>query len=95
MRFNPPEWHLRERCPCCTGQGELLFIACPACSAVMLVCDEIGLVYTNVRNLSVRPNISWLGNDRCPRCDKVRLADFPPASSDQILALGIQYGEYV
>ncbi|KAB8142216.1 hypothetical protein F8S13_14585 [Chloroflexia bacterium SDU3-3] len=95
MRFNPPEWHLRERCPCCTGQGELLFIACPACGGVLLVCDEIGLVYPAASSVGAWTGLSWLEDDRCPSCDKVRLADFPPASSDQILALGIQYGEYV
>ena len=96
MQTQPPSWDLRnQRCACCDGQGELVFSTCPTCGVVVLMCAEVGTVFS-IRD---RRAGSALGNavateDLCAQCGKSRYSDFRGATADEILALGFQPGDY-
>ncbi len=96
MQIVPSEWRLSgQRCPCfCGGEGFLVFITCPSCASVVLVCDEVGTVFTNPKNLQEKSWLSWLELDRCPRCTLALLSTFEYATSDQIRACGFTNSEF-
>jgi hypothetical protein len=60
-------WYVVEpRCPCCNGQGDLCFSACPECGHVVLICAEVGTAFevdaaTIIGDLSDTAAV-------CPRC---------------------------
>jgi len=97
MRIVAPTWRLaNRRCPCaCEGEGALAFQACPACGALVLVCDELGTVFADPHAIS-RDAADTSRNDPfdvCPTCKQVTTADFRPAT-DEIRALGFGPDEY-
>jgi len=98
MQIDAPTWHLRHTpCPCvCGGEGSLAFLTCPQCSAVVLVCDEVGTTFIDPRSLQVSTALSALSlsGAQCPSCQHVPLSSFEPASSSQIQALGFTPAEY-
>jgi hypothetical protein len=97
MEIRPPTWSLRnERCPCCEGQGELCFSACPACGRLVLVCAEIGTVFADLRAASRRPHGNF--DDKscvCPGCRRVPIALFREALDEEIQAAGFTPADYV
>ena len=96
MQIDSPSWQLRkQRCTCCDGQGELVFSACPTCGFVVLICAEVGTVF-EIRD---RQCGSVLGDssvveDDCAKCGRSRYSAFRSATTDEILALGFQPGDY-
>jgi hypothetical protein len=96
MEITQPIWHLKTpRCECCSGQGALCFSTCPRCGAVVLVCDEVGTVFPNPRDLSQAVQCGFDDPScKCPGCELVALADFRHSTSEEIQRLGFQTGEY-
>ena len=96
MQVDPPTWALRGiRCECCAGQGALCFSACPDCNAVVLVCDEVGTVFSDPKNLE---SAVYGGLDdpscRCPRCAYKAVSEFRNASAVEIQGAGFPAGSY-
>jgi hypothetical protein len=95
MRVKPPnklKYHLRnQRCPClCGGEGFLVFISCPACGHVALLCDEVATVYPQPHDLNQK-TCGWLHDDACPKCPvfgKVELAQFRYSTIEDIRQIG-------
>jgi len=95
MEISPPLWELRnERCRCCDGQGELVFFTCPICSVTILICQEIGTVYAIVGKNAGKEVGDTMGSTLCFSCSGALHSDFPPSTSDQIIALGFTNEEY-
>jgi hypothetical protein len=96
MEIESPLWRLKnQRCYCCDGEGFLCFSACPHCSHVILVCDEVDTVYPNPKDLTQL----YLGDFAdpsfvCPECGEVPVYDFRDATSDEIQRLGFLAGDY-
>jgi hypothetical protein len=90
----PRDWRLRNRhCPCdvCSGEGALVFIQCPSCGHVTLVCDEVGTVFKQPTPDKLEPCGSWISEpDVCPHCSRARLSEFDYAPYEAILAVGIK-----
>ena len=96
MDIQPPIFELRrERCRCCEGQGELKFSTCPNCGLVVLICAEVGTMFEirDRRADSVQGD-AMTAEDVCVKCCMSRYSDFRSATSDEILALGFQSGDY-
>lgn len=96
MRIEQPVIALtRVRCECCRGQGALCFYSCPDCGHVALICDEVGTVFLNPRDLN---SAQYGGMDDpscvCPSGDNVRIAEFVPSTYAQVLALGFANEEF-
>ena len=50
---NSTTWCLKTpRCECCDEQGALCFSTCPNCEHIVLICDEVGTVFTNPKDLT-------------------------------------------
>jgi len=96
VQTQPPSWELRnQRCTCCDGQGELVFSTCPTCGVVVLICAEVGTVFSiHDRQAGSALGDSIAAEDVCTRCGKSRFSDFRSATADEILALGFQPGDY-
>jgi len=96
MQINLPTWSLRGiRCQCCSGQGALCFSTCPACKAVVLICDEVGTVFQDPRDLEAAV---YGGLDDptclCAQCGKSRLSSFRNSTSEEIQASGFSVEAY-
>ena len=85
-----------RRCSCwCTGQGFLLFIACPDCGQIALACDESDSVFTELKNPSGRSDSSRnesasdLPQNQCPLCHKRSYHAFRYASRADLVAANI------
>jgi hypothetical protein len=92
------EWRLNQPCPCdCGGQGSPVFLACPSCGRVILLCEEIGTVFLNPKDLTEMTEmvIDKSGDAACPKCSETSVRRFKLATSDQIQALGFQAGDYM
>ena len=98
MEIGTPEWHLKGRCPCrvCLGQGQLLFVICPKCRKILLICTEVGTIFPNPHDLNDAPHHTQFDDpcDYCPRCNNVSISDFAAAKWEQIQAEGFKSGEY-
>lgn len=85
-----PVWSLKTpRCSCCSEQGALCFATCPNCNYIVLICDEVGSVYPNPKDLS--QGIYGAFDDStflCPKCGETPLSDFRDSRSDEIQSLG-------
>ena len=96
MNIVSPTWCLKTpRCECCSEQGALCFSTCPNCGYVILVCDEVGTVFPNPKNLTEAiygaiDTPSYL----CPNCKAVSLSEFRDSTSEEIQNLGFVAGEY-
>jgi hypothetical protein len=92
----PPTWQLAgERCPCCDGNGELVFSICPQCRLAVLICAEVGNVFA-ISDRRRGQQLGWVhsASDKCTGCGRVSFADFRDATADEILALGFRPGDY-
>jgi hypothetical protein len=69
---------------------------CPACSHVLLVCDEIGNVFDNLADpLASAPLVIWRSvGQMCPQCKAVLLADFGWATQDDLINRGLGRDDY-
>ena len=96
MNLLSPSWSLiNPRCDCCSEQGALCFASCPNCNYVVLICDEVGTIFPNPKDLThavygAFDTPSYL----CPNCGKTPLANFRDSISDEIQALGFSAKEY-
>jgi hypothetical protein len=85
------------RCPCdCDGNGSLVYLSCPQCGKVVLVCDETGNVFDNLREpLASAPLVLWRSaGQRCPECKQIALARFQLATADELTRAGIPGEDY-
>ena len=96
MEFVSPTWSLRNpRCNCCSEQGALCFSTCPNCNQVVLVCDEVGTVFPNPKDLTQAiygaiDSSSYV----CPNCEKISFSEFKNSTSVEIRKLGFVVGDY-
>lgn len=93
MKLHPPSWHLNANCPCC-GQGSLEFSTCPTCGLVVLICSEIGAVFS-ISGRQCGPRIDGSVSDEktCGNCLKSTYLEFRSLTSDEIRALGFRWPE--
>lgn len=99
MRARKPTWQLRdERCACCDGQGELLFLACTTCGTIVLGCGEIGTVFEIRDSRSGGHGLELIagasGDAACFICGMGSYSSFRAATSEEIRACGFQPGDY-
>ena len=95
MNVEPPSWELKShRCAYCGGQGELIFSRCPACSTIVLICAECGTVYAIQEKRPGAEVGDTSGSTLCKSCGGPKHQDFPPATAEEIQALGFVAGEY-
>ena len=65
------------------------------CGLAVLICAEVGTVFEiRGRQPGAVLGDSVAAEDVCTKCGKCKFADFRNASSDEILALGFQPGDY-
>lgn len=92
------EWGPRGLdCPCqCGGNGFLVFYACPGCNAIVLVCDELGNVFDNLKDpKNSTPLVIWRSTGQnCSKCEVSKIADFQAATQEQLLAYGFEATEF-
>ncbi len=72
----------QPRCPCCRGEGALIFACCPDCRAMFGVCEESGAM-VDLRRFEIIPFT-------CPGCATAfaTFADIMPASEEMLRRLG-------
>jgi hypothetical protein len=72
-----------------------MFSTCPACGVVVLICTELGTVFSiRDRQPGSALGDSVAAQDVCAQCGRNRYSDFRSATADEILALGFQPGDY-
>ena len=99
MQIRNSTYFVRDkRCPCdCDGNGQLMYIACPGCGKILLVCTEIGNVFDNLSDplQSDEPLVIWrISNQVCPGCRQEKLSDFIAATEEQLQAIGLKISDY-
>jgi hypothetical protein len=68
-------------------------MACPLCAKLIIVCEEEGSVFPNVRD--PLPSLGLdASTDNCPACGQTRIADFAPASDETIQSHGFTPADY-
>ena len=96
MEIAAPIWRLKApRCVCCDGEGALCFFTCPRCAHLLLICDEVGTVFPDPKELTQAADRaiddqSYL----CPNCGEVAVSDFRHSTSEEIQVSGFLAGEY-
>jgi hypothetical protein len=88
----PPLIARNRTCPCdCSGNGELVFLSCPACGTTVFLCDEIGNVFDDIHDpLKSGPLVIYRSaRQRCPACGKALLSSFQFATSNQLYDIGL------
>jgi hypothetical protein len=96
MNIQKPKFTLNEVCPVC-GQGEaLVFLTCPDCRAVTIVCGEEGSVFPDPKDLARRPTWAcqpWESTaTQCPHCGMT--VEFTFSTGAEIQALGFTPRQY-
>lgn len=83
------------RCACCSGQGVLCFYSCPSCGHIALVCDEVGTVFLNSKDLE---SAIYGGIEdttcTCPSGDGVHVSKFTPSTHAQVLAASFRQEKF-
>jgi hypothetical protein len=95
MEITSPVWSLRvPRCPD-DKQGALCFSSCPGCGEILLICDEVGHAFQNLRDLG-GDSFGTIDDPLtlCPRCGEVPLSGFRNSASEEIQGLGFAVDEY-
>jgi hypothetical protein len=59
----------------------------------VLICGEVGTIF-EIRDQQCGSVIGDFQTDVCAKCGKSRYTDFRDTTSDEILALGFQRGDY-
>jgi len=95
MEIENPQWALKtQRCLYC-DEGELIFSRCPSCKVIILICEECGTAYEIDHQEKIGKEVGDItGATRCQRCGDAFQHEFPPASSDEIQALGFTPKDY-
>lgn len=96
MNMDPPSFSLRsQRCECCSGQGNLCFSTCPECGHVAVICDEVGTVFLDPKNLD-EAVYGGLEDPTCvcPGCRQVHTSKFRNSTASEIQALGYSMEDY-
>ena len=86
-----------RRCPCdCDENGALIYLRCPGCANIILLCDEIGNVFDNLDDpLASLPLVIWRSSGQhCPGCQTVLLTNFELATDQDLTRLGIGPDKY-
>src|SRR5690349_18917846 len=92
MEVDPPPYEpSTRRCPCCDGQGELIFGTCKHCGLVNLGCAEVGTVFANARNLDLSTSVSI--DAPCPKCGAPVGYD-RPSTPEEIRRAGFSEAEF-
>ena len=98
MEINQPEWFLNRDCPCISGcQGKLVFKTCLNCGKIILVCDEIGTIFLDPKNVSELEESMHAEAEEiavCPKCSKIKVSKFRNSTNDEIISLGFKHGDY-
>jgi len=96
MEIRKPIWELAgDRCPCCNGQGELIFSVCPNCNRVVLICAERGTAFEiSGAKRGKEIGCSYELMEKCVFCKMAKYSDFRDATSNEIQELGFLPGEY-
>lgn len=91
-----PVWSLKTpRCSCCSEQGALCFATCPNCSYVLLICDEVGTLHPNPKDLSQGSYGAFdAPSFLCPNGAETQLSDFRDSTSDKVQSLGFTPNDY-
>lgn len=89
MNIIPPIWKLRALCPVCEQGRCLVFVSCPRCSHLLLVCEEEGSVFGDPRTLEPQSFPPC-----CPACGQMNADNFPPASDVAIRENGFTVVDY-
>ena len=92
MQVVSPVWSLRRQCPVCEQGRCLVFVACPGCNRLAIVCAEDGAVFPNPRDLSQTP--STLGSGACSQCGRPDMHTFPAAHDALIRSAGFTKRDY-
>jgi hypothetical protein len=68
--------------------GRLIFIVCPKCRKLAVVCDEMGTVFAEPRDLNKGICGHWRdpSGGHCPDCGSAELNDFEYATLEQVEA---------
>ena len=94
MQTVPPQWWLKQVCPVCKQGASLALVSCPKCGHIAIVCDEgEGTAFADARRISAAERVDER-KTLCPICARVVLAEFSPATSDQLLAAGFTKDDY-
>ncbi|MDH3474167.1 MAG: hypothetical protein OEM59_10790 [Rhodospirillales bacterium] len=93
MKTRPPLWHLGRPCPSCAPGEALALVACPACGHVAALCEDCGAGWSHAATTTPEAVTDPEGTS-CPNCGEATLADFPPATANQLAAAGLAPGEY-
>src|SRR4029453_15826581 len=92
MEPHPPLFELSDkRCPCCDGQGELIFGTCKKCGLLTLGCAEVGTIFENPRNLDLT-RAGAIGSP-CPSCQAPD-GNCRSSTSEEIRRAGFSEGEF-
>ena len=84
MIIEAPTWYAKGIiCPCC-DQGHPQFISCPTCSAIALVCLEVGTIFPDPKKLSARAEQA----QACTHCKSTKYQEFPNATDLQLIKSG-------
>ena len=96
MKINSPMFSLKTtRCECCSGQGALCFSTCSNCGHIALVCDEVGTIFFNPKNLEIAVYAGLEDpNCICPKCQKTHISDFKNSTGEEIQSLGFSIDDY-
>jgi hypothetical protein len=96
MQIDQSIWNLRSpRCECCSHQGALCFSTCPGCGHVLLVCDEVGTVYPDFRNLELAVYGGYEDPTcLCPSCGSIAVGRFRNSTATEIQACGFEPNQY-
>jgi hypothetical protein len=94
MEIHKPVWRLKRACPCCKQGSSLAFSTCPACGHILLVCEEVGSVFRDSRDLSSPIGAVDDAAVVCPSCRGVAVSEFRDSMADEVQQLGFQEDEY-
>lgn len=96
MNVTKPKFFLKQICPVCEQGSSLLFLTCPSCSTVILVCIEEGTLFANPKALIQQAAWScdsWVSTfTKCPTCMKEN--EFVCSTGEEIQKTGFTPDEY-
>jgi ferredoxin len=89
MEIGTPVWQLKKRCPCCK-EGYLELFTCVKCGSLVAICDEIGTIFQDFKNISFES--ITIENQKCVMCGNA--SDFRIAKDTEIINFGLTINDY-